>query len=163
MTEDKKRPLLSGIMAGYLVLLAHLLLIVILATAVVFIQTLAEYIEYVLAGGLLLIIGSAVFFYQLLKKNGKQIINTLQNPSFQGQNIEISLLGGLASVSINNPNKNSQLVLDDQTTTIQALPETPSISPQNELLRLANLYDRNLITEAEFKQLKKEILTPPKD
>jgi hypothetical protein len=163
MIEENKKPLLSGIMAGYMVLLAHLLLVIILATAVVFIQTLAEYIEYVLAGGLLLILGSAIFFYQLLKKNGKQIINTLKNPSFQGQNIEISLLGGLASVSINNPPKSSQLLLENQSTTIQALPENPSSTPQNDLLRLADLYDRDLINEDEFKQLKNEILTSTKD
>ena len=163
MTENKKNPLLSGIMAGYMILLAHLLLIIILATAVVFIQTLAEYIEYVLAGGLLLIMGSAIFFYQLLKKNGRQIINTLKNPSFQGQNIEISLLGGLASVSINNPDKGSQLTLDNHSHTIQALPELQSTSPQSELLRLADLHDRSLISKEEFLQLKDDILGSPKD
>ncbi len=159
MTKEKKNPLLSGVMAGYMILLAHLLLIIILAAAVIFIQTLSEYIEYVLAGGLLLIVGSAVFFYQLLKKNGKQILNTLKNPAFQGQNIEISLLGGFASVSINNPNKGSQLILEDQSEIIQALPDLQSTSPQNELLRLADLHDRNLISKEEFMQLKNKILT----
>ena len=163
MKEEKKKPLLSGIMAGYLILIAHLLLVIILATAVVFIQTLAEYIEYVLAGGLLLIAGSAVFFYQLLKKNGKQIVNTLKNPSFQGQNIEISLLGGLASVSINNPEKSSQLILDNQSQVTQALPNLQSTSPQSELLRLADLHDRNLISKEDFYKLKNEILKSPTD
>ena len=162
MTKDKKNPLLSGVMAGYLILLAHLLLIIILATAVVFIQTMAAYIEYVQAGGLLLIIGSAVFFYRLLKQNGKQILNTLKNPTFQGQNIEVSLLGGLASVSINNPEKSQQLMLDKLTPTIQALPE-PHVSPAgNELLRLAELFDRDLISKEEFMQLKEEFLTSQK-
>lgn len=163
MADKQKNPLLSGIVAGYLILLAHLLLIIILATAVVFIQTLAEYIEYVLAGGLLLILGSAVFFYRIVRQNGKQIINTLRNPAFQGQNIEISLLGGLASVSINNPEKSPQLMLDNQTPTIRALPDThSSSSPQNNLLRLADLYDRGLIDKDEFLQLKEEILTSQK-
>ena len=162
MDESKKNPLLSGVMAGYMILLAHLLLIIILATAVVFIQTLAEYIEYVLAGGLLLIIGSAAFFYRLLKQNGKQILNTLKNPAFQGQNIEISLLGGLASVSINNPGKSSQLMVENQTTTIQSLPEPQSSSPQNELLRLSDLFDRDLISKEEFLQLKNDILRAQK-
>ncbi|MBN2808296.1 MAG: SHOCT domain-containing protein [Deltaproteobacteria bacterium] len=163
MTENKKNPLLSGVMAGYMILLVHLLLIVVLATSVVFIQTLAKYIEYVLAGGFLLIFGSAIFFYHLLKKNGRQIINTLKNPAFHGQRIEISLLGGLASVSINNPDKDSQLMLENQPRTLKALPEIqtgscPGESPQSELLRLADLYDRKLISEEEFQQLKREIL-----
>ena len=158
MTESKKNPLFSGIMAGYLILLAHLLLIIILAAAVVFIQTLAEYIEYVLAGGLLLIIGSAIFFYRVLKQNGKQILNTLKNPAFQGQNIEISLLGGLASVSINNPDKSQQMMLDNRSPTIQALPDPQTSSPQNELLRLADLYDHGLLSKEEFQQLKEDIL-----
>ena len=159
MTEDKKNPLLSGIMAGYLVILAHILLIIILATAVIFIQTLSEYIEYVLAGGLLIIFASAVFFYRVLKQNGKQIIDTLKNPAFQGQNIEISLLGRLASVSINNPEKNQHLMLDHQIPTIQALPELPTLSPQNELIRLAELHDRGLISKEEFLKLKDDILS----
>ena len=162
MTENKKNPLFSGIMAGYLILLAHLLLIIILAAAVVFIQTLAEYIEYVLAGGVLLIIGAAVFFYRLFKQNGKEILNTLKNPAFQGQNIEISLLGGLASVSINNPEKSQQLSLDSRSPTIQALPDPHASSPRNELLRLADLYDRDLISKEEFLQLKEEFLTSQK-
>ena len=162
MSEDKKNPLFSGVMAGYLILLAHLLLIIILAAAVVFIQTLAEYIEYVLAGGLLLIIGSAIFFYRILKQNGKEIINTLKNPAFQGQNIEISLLGGLASVSINSPEKSPLLMLDSQSPTIQALPDPHSSSPRNELLRLADLDDRDLISKDEFLQLKKAFLTSQK-
>ena len=159
MTEEKKNPLLSGIMAGYLIILAHILLIIILATAVIFIQTLSEYIEYVLAGGLLIIFGSALFFYRVLKQNGKQIIDTLKNPAFQGQNIEISLLGGLASVSINNPEKSHHLMLDHQTPIIQALPERPTLSPHNELLRLADLHDRGLISKEEFLKLKDEVLT----
>ena len=159
MTEDKKNSLFSGVMAGYLIILAHLLLIIILATAVIFIQTLAEYIEYVLAGGLLIIFGSAVFFYRVLKQNGKQIIDTLKNPAFHGQNIEISLLGGLASVSIKNPEKNHQLILDNQAPTIQALPELCSLSPQNELIRLADLHDRGLLSKEEFMKLKDDILT----
>ena len=163
MTEKQKNPLLSGVMAGYLILLAHLLLIIILATAVVFIQTMAEYIEYVLAGGLLLILGSAIFFYRIVKQNGTQILNTLRNPSFQGQNIEISLLSGLASVSINNPEKSPQLMLENQAPSIRALTETnSSSSPQNDLLRLADLYDRGLINKEEFLQLKEEILTSQK-
>lgn len=162
MTKDKKNPLLSGVMAGYLILLAHLLLIIILATAVVFIQALAEYIEYVMAGGLLLIIGSAVFFYRILKQNGKEIINTLKNPAFQGRNIEISLFGGLASVSINSPENGHQLILDNQSPTIQALPIPHSPAPQNELLRLADLYDRDLISKDEFQQLKEAFLTSQK-
>ena len=163
MTEDKKNPLFSGVMAGYLILLAHLLLIVILAATVVFIQTLAEYIEYILAGGVLLIIGSAVFFYRVLKQNGKEILNTLKNPAFQGQNIEISLLGGLASVSINSTEKSPQLILDNHSPTIQALPDPHSSSPRNELLRLADLYDRGLISKEEFLGLKEEFLTSQKN
>ncbi|MCD6534169.1 MAG: SHOCT domain-containing protein [Deltaproteobacteria bacterium] len=158
MTEEKKNPLLSGIMAGYLVILAHILLVIILATAVIFIQTLSEYIEYVLAGGLLIIFGSALFFYRILKQNGKQIIDTLKNPAFQGQNIEISLLGGLASVSINSPEKSHHLMLDQQTPIIQALPERPTLSPHNELIRLGDLHDRGLISKEEFLKLKDEVL-----
>lgn len=160
MDESKKNPLFSGIVAGYLILLAHLLLIIVLATAVVFIQTLAEYVEYVLAGGLLLIIGSAVFFFRILKQNGKQILNTMKNPAFHNQNLEINLLGGLASVSFNKLDKNQQLMLANQAPTIQALPDPQPSSPQNEILRLADLYDRDLISKEEFQQLKDEILNP---
>jgi hypothetical protein len=161
MTEGKKNPLLSGVMAGYLILLVHLLLVIILATAVVFIQALSEYIEYILGGGVLLIIGSGAFFYYLLKQNGKQILNTLRNPPFPGQNIEVSLLGGLASVSIKSQNQSQQAtMLENQITTLNALPEYPSAisSPGSELLRLSDLYDRGLISRDDFNKLKDDLL-----
>ena len=151
-------------MAGYLVLLIHLLLVIFLATAVVFIQGLSEYIEYILGGGVLLIIGSGAFFYHLLKQNGKQILNTLQNPSFPGQNIEVSLLGGLASISIKSPGKNEQLMLGNPSPELRAIPELPpATAPHNELLRLSELYDRGLINKEEFLQLKDELLKPHKN
>ncbi|MCK5916364.1 MAG: SHOCT domain-containing protein [Deltaproteobacteria bacterium] len=160
MEEGKKNPLLSGVMAGYMILLIHLLLVIILATAVVFIQALSEYIEYILAGGFLLIIGSGAFFYHLIKRNGRQILNTLRNPSFQGQNVEVSLLGGLASISINNPGKGQPIMIDHQTQTLHALPEhPPSASPGSELLRLSDLYDRGLINKDDFLKLKDDLLT----
>ncbi len=161
MTESKKNPLLSGIMAGYLILLIHLLLVIILATAVVFIQALSEYIEYILGGGVLLIIASGAFFYHLLKQNGKQILNTLQNPPFPGQDIEVSLLGGLASVSIKSQSREQpQMMLENQITTLNALPEhaAAASSPSNELLRLSGLYDRGLINRDDFNKLKNDLL-----
>ncbi len=164
MPESKKNPLLSGVMAGYLVLLIHLILVIFLATAVVFIQGLSEYIEYILGGGVLLIIGSGAFFYRLLKQNGKQILNTLRNPSFLGQDIEVSLLGGLASISIKSPEKNDQLILENPARELRAIPELPpATSPQNELLRLSELYDRGLISKNEFLHLKDDLLNPDKN
>ncbi len=159
MTEGKKNSILNGVMAGYLILLIHLLLVIILATAVIFIQALSEYIEYIMGAGVLLIIGSGAFFYHLLKQNGKQILNTLRNPPFPGQNIEVSLLGGLASISINSQNQNQQTMLDNHITTLNALPEYSSdTSPSNELLRLSDLYDRGLISRDDFNKLKDSLL-----
>lgn len=163
MTDEKKTssPFSSGITAGYMILLAHLLLIIILATAVVFIQTLAEHIEIILAIGLLLILGSTYIFFRMLKQNGRQIIKTLNNPTFAGQNIEVSLLGGLASLSLKRPETNPpQNLLDYQTTKIKALPLKLDDSKitRHELLRIADLHERGLIDKQEFLSLKKEIM-----
>ncbi|MCD6269358.1 MAG: SHOCT domain-containing protein [Deltaproteobacteria bacterium] len=159
MTEGKKNSILNGVMAGYLILLIHLLLVIFLATAVIFIQALSEYIEYIMGGGVILIIGSGAFFYHLLKQNGKQILNTLRNPPFPGQNIEVSLLGGLASISINSQNQGQQAMLDNHITTLNALPEYSSdTSPSTELLRLSDLYDRGLISRDDFNKLKDSLL-----
>jgi len=164
MPESKKNPLLSGVMAGYLVLLIHLILVIFLATAVVFIQGISEYIEYILGGGVLLIIGSGAFFYRLLKQNGKQILNTLQNPSFPGQNIEVSLLGGLASISIKGAEKSDQFMLENPAPGLRAIPELPpAASPRNDLLRLSELYDRGLINKEEFLRLKDDLLNSDKN
>jgi len=164
MPQSKKNPLLSGVMAGYLVLLIHLILVIFLATAVVFIQGLSQYIEYILGGGVLLILGSGAFFYRLLKQNGKQILNTLQNPSFQGQNIEVSLLGGLASISIKGAEKSDHFMLGNPAQELRAIPELPpTASPHNDLLRLSELYDRGLISKEEFIHLKDDLLNSDKN
>ncbi|MBN2705995.1 MAG: SHOCT domain-containing protein [Deltaproteobacteria bacterium] len=163
--SEEKNPLLAGVTAGYLILVVHLLLVIGLAAAVVFIQTLAQYIEYILAGGLILIIASAYFFYRILKNNGRQIIKTMSQPGFAGSNVTVSLLGGLASISIRRPegaDENSQSML-----TYQALPALPASSsprpPQQELFRLAQLYEQGLLNKDEFARLKADILDSPED
>lgn len=155
----KKNPVITGITAGYLILAVHLLLVIVLAAAVIFIQTLAEYIEYVLAGGLLLILGSGYVFYRLLKKNGKQILETMQSPGFAGQNITVSLLGGLASISLKQNDEPGREALSYRPAELAALPEKSSPQPQDELFRLASLHEQGLLSKAEFDLLKDQVIT----
>ncbi|NPA25963.1 MAG: SHOCT domain-containing protein [Deltaproteobacteria bacterium] len=162
----------SDTWTGYSIIAIHLVFVIVLATSLIFIQALADYIEYVIAGGALFLLASLLFFYRKFRKNGQQLVETLQQSSSRyGQNIKIDLLGGLASISINSQDQSQnfdsqhQLPLAEKGNngTVQALPATAvtekSGDTRNELLRLAELYDRKLINQEEFNLFKKALLT----
>jgi len=155
--KKERTPVASGIFLGYFVLILHLLLIVGVGVAVVFLRGLVAYMEWILAGGLLLILFSGYYFYRRLRKNGQQIQEILKDPAFRGQNVEVSFLGGMASLRIGR---------DANAPPLGAIPgpviqqiEDPETMRRRELSRLADLFEKELITREEFQQLKDELLT----
>ncbi len=173
MANDKEKDskfFQSDTWTGYSIIAIHLVFVIVLATSIIFIQTLAAYLEYVIAGGVIFLLVSFLFFYRKFRKNGHQLVETLQQTSSRyGQSIKIDLLGGLASISINSQNQkpDSRYQLPPagrgDSGAVQALPATTGSEKdgeaRNELLRLAELYDRKLINQEEFDLFKKNLLT----
>jgi len=155
--------------AGYTIILAHLVFVVLLAMAMIFIQALSEYLIYVLVGGLLSTLLLIYLVYRKMKRDGRHLIDNLQKASnFYGHDIRIEILGGMAAVSISHQpsaDRTRQIPAPGGllSSPIHALPaaEEKTREISSELLRLAALYEQRLIDRDEFEMLKKNLLTDP--
>lgn len=145
--------LVKSVLMAYLILMLHVLLVACLALLILFFRGVVNYMIWIFLGGLLIILFSAWHFYRRMKEEGKTLREILKNPVFEGREVEISLLGGLASLRVGKPD---QLSLEDLSWKNKQLedPETIRIRELNELVRL---FENNLITLEEYNQAKKQI------
>jgi hypothetical protein len=143
----------------YLILGGHLLLIVALCFFVLFFRGLVNYLPWIFMGGVCLVGLSAFLIYKRMKTEGKALKEILSLPMLQGKTVEISVLGGLASVRVEDPHPHRAMALTDGTKDhgrpIHALPPSSHVT---ELLELAHLLDSNLITMDEYNKAKKKVI-----
>ena len=147
----------------YLILGGHLLLIVVLCFFVLFFRGLVNYMLWIFLGGVSLIGLSAYLIYKRMQREGQALKEMLSLPTFQGKNVEIRVLGGLASVRVEDANAgagaNPPLAIEANASEshrpIAALPPSSHVS---ELLELAHLLDNDLITLDEYNKAKKKII-----
>jgi len=143
----------KNIFVGYFVLILHVLLLVLLGVFVVFFRGLVEYMPWILGGGGVLLGVSGYLFYRRLKRSSKTLKETLDDHA-PNRPMEISLLGGLASFRVGTTQSGSvtmgaPLQLED-----------PETSRLRSLDRLADMYNKGLISKEEFELLKKDVLQP---
>ena len=152
----------SGVFAGYFVIVLHVLLIFGLALVVIFLRGINEYLTWILLGGLFIILGSGYFFYRKIKNDNKKLRDILNDPAFQGKSLEISFLGGMASLKVaQSPLSHATLDQSGQAPPPQ-LEDSHSIQVR-ELTQIANLLENNLINQDEFERLKKKVLNRHQD
>lgn len=156
MKLNKKKEnegLVKSVLMAYLVLLLHVLLVACLALLILFFRGIVNYLIWIFLGGTLIILFSAWRFYRRMKTEGKTLQEILKNPIFEGREVEISLLGGLASLKVGKPDHLSLEDFSSQTKQLED-PETIRLRELNELVRL---FENNLITLEEYNQAKKQI------
>ena len=147
----------SGVFLGYFVLLLHILLILGLGAAVVFIKGLYDFRYLLMALALVVVGGSAYLFFRRFRENKRKLHDLMNDPAFAGRTLEISLLGGMASVKLGHNDQQPQLIDVGPTQEIKQL-EAPRTSQVEELSRLAKMLEEDLITLEEFRQLKQKIV-----
>lgn len=145
-----------GILLAYFILFFHVLLILGLGALMLFFRTVINYLPWILAGVGLVIAGSWYLWWQRVKKQGKKLRDTLKDPIFQGRTVEVSLLGGLASLKLGQPQ--GPLTIDYTTTEGPRQLVDPAIVRAEELSKLAKLLKENLITMDEFLKAKKDLM-----
>jgi hypothetical protein len=163
--KNKKRDqegIFKSLFAAYFVLLLHVFLLAGTGITVVLFKGVYHYLPWIMAGLALLIIALFWIFYMRMKKGAREIKEILAFPQFQGRNVEIKLLGGMASVKIDGgvPSASNMMALEhtpeSQGNTIPML-ESVSESPDKRLSDLAQLYLSDLITREEFDLAKEQI------
>ncbi|QTA90229.1 SHOCT domain-containing protein [Desulfonema magnum] len=155
--KKEETGLFKGVLMAYSILILHVLLMAGVGCLVLFFRGVTEYMAWILAGSLALVIFSGYFFYRRMKLQGQSLKDTLNSSTFSGRPVEISLLGGFASVKIGSPdNTTPALGIGNTFEHIPRL-EDPTTVRIRELKELARLLEDNLITLDEYNRTKQEL------
>lgn len=154
--SKKSDGILRGVALAHLILALHVLLIAAIGLIVLFFRGVVLYLPWIFLGGIVFIMVAGFLFYRRLKSQGRSLRETLNTPLLRGQSVEVSLLGGLASIRIGK-SSNTQVLEDGATGALKQLQE-PISGPVRELTELAHLLESGLITRAEYEQTKKTLL-----
>jgi hypothetical protein len=80
-----------------------LLLFAALGILVVFLSGVMQHMLWILLGGMAVVTLSSYLFYRRLRREGKTLGEILRSPIFEGRSVEVSLLGGMATLKLDHP------------------------------------------------------------
>lgn len=151
--------LVKSVLLAYFILALHVLLIAVMAVLVIFFRGVVNYMLWIVLGGIAIVGLSAFFFLRRMRAEGKSLREMLKNPVFSGRSVEVSLLGGMATVKLGQPT-HAPAIGHDETLDVPRL-EDPDASRNrdvSELAELARLLEKDLITVDEFNKAKRQLL-----
>ena len=152
--------LVKSVLLAYLILALHVLLIAGLAILVLFFRGVVNYMLWILIGGIALVAFSLFYFFKRMRAEGRSLREMLKNPIFRGRSVEVSLLGGMATVKLGQPTGQLPALESDAAIDIPQLedPEAARNREISELSELARLLEKDLITVDEFNKAKRRLL-----
>ena len=154
-TPKKEVGLFKTVLLAYFVLVLHILLMLGLGLLVIFFRGVSQYMLWIFLGGALIIILSGIYFYRRMKAEGKTLRQMLSSPLFAGRPVEVSLLGGLASVRVGLPKGNERL--DTGLAEPRHQLEDPNTIRVRELTQLSRMLEDDLITREEYDEAKNSL------
>lgn len=151
--------LFKGVLIAFFVLALHVVLIAGLAVLALFFRGVVNYMLWILLGGLALIGFSVFYFFRRIRAEGKSLRDVVSDPVFSGRSVEVSILGGIASVKLGRP-QHAPAIGHDGIIDLPRLedPETSRNREVSELAELARLLEKELITRDEFNRAKQRLL-----
>jgi hypothetical protein len=161
MFEKKKEDngLVRSVLLAYLILVLHVLLIAGVAILVLFFRGVVNYMLWIFLGGVVLIGLSAFYFIRRMRAEGRSLSEMLRNPMFNGRSVEVSLLGGMATVKLGHSSR-QPAIEHDAAMDIPRLedPDASRSRDVSELAALARMLEKDLITVDEFNKAKRHLL-----
>jgi len=148
----------TSILAAHVILFLHLLLFAVLGLLVVFLSGVMQYMVWILLGGMTVVGLSAYLFYRRLRKEGKSLKETLRSPVFKGRQVEVSLLGGMATLKLDQRASGSDKAIASERHPAPLQLEDPETARIREINELARLLEKELITRDEFNKAKQRLL-----
>jgi hypothetical protein len=117
-----------------------------------------QHMLWILLGGMAVVALSSYLFYRRLRKEGKTLGEVLRSPVFAGRSVEVSLLGGMATLKLDTPPNASgmEAIEDGHQRPLQL--EDPLSVTIREIDTLARLLEKDLITHDEFDRAKRRLL-----
>ncbi len=147
--------LFKSVMVAYFVLVLHVFLIIGLGLVVIFFSGIVQYMLWIFLTGVITILASLFYFYRRMKAEGRTLRQMMQSPMFNGQPVEVSLLGGLASFRVGSSGRAAELGADIHHPSNQL--EDPGTIRLQEIKELARLFENDLITREEYEKAKHQI------
>ena len=147
----------KSILAAQVILFLHLIFLAALGVLVVFLSGMMQYMFWILLGGMAIISLSAYLFYRRLRKEGKSLKEAFRSPVFRGRSVEVSLLGGMATLKLDQQRQGVDKAIGPGNQTPLQL-EDPETARIREINDLARLLDKELITLDEFNKAKQRLL-----
>jgi hypothetical protein len=154
-SKNESEGVFKGVMLAYLILILHVLLVVLLGFLVLFFRGVVQYMPLIFLGGTALVSLSAWLFYRKLKREGRSLRDTLRSSTFQGRPVEISLMGGMASLKVGS--QGAAPTIESPTADPARQLEDPATIKVRELSELARLLENDLITQDEFELAKNQL------
>jgi len=152
--QNQENHLVNSLFLAAVILLFHVVLVAGIGLMVLLLYGLVNYLVWILLAGCLLACGSVYLFFRYMKRDGgKALQNMLSLPEIKGKNIEVQFLGGLASLKITNENETRAIESNIIPGSLQI--EDPKTVRLRELVALAGMLEKNLITADEYQQAKK--------
>ena len=153
----------KSVFVAYFILVMHVALIAGIGLLILFFRGIVNYMLWIFLGGSASILAVGYLLYRRMKKEGKSLQEVLSLPAFSGRDVEVNLLGGLASVKLGKTDTPNQL--DYQSPEQLKQLAGPGSIRVNDLTELARLYEKNLISKEEYAKAKEKIfdLSPPRE
>jgi len=148
-----ENPLFKSIFVAFLILIMHVLLIAGIGVLILLFYGIINHMVWMIVGVVLIAIWGYLF-YRKVVEDSKDLKNVVGD--MKGKNVEIKLLGGLATFRMGNsvPNNSTKQISSGRPKELAA-PETDSVKSLTELSRL---YEKKLITLEEYEKAKKDLL-----
>lgn len=146
----------KSILMAHFILVLHVLLIVGMVLLVIFFRGLINYMPWIFLAGSAAILASGYHFYKRMKREGKTLREMLNAPRLSGTTIEVSFLGGLASLKVGRA-ENPPLLASNSAGQRRQQLEDPKTVRIRELTGLVDLLENNLITLDEYNKIKQKI------
>ena len=156
--DNEIKNITNSLVLASSILIFHVLLLAGLGILVLFFSGIVNYIFWIFLAGSALITGSVYLFFRYMKKEGgTAFMKIMSLPELKGKNVEVNLLGGLASFKIASDKTELQVIETDVIPAVRQL-EDPDSRRIRELTELARMLEKNLITLEEYHQVKKSLL-----
>ena len=155
LTHSQESPF-KGVLLAYFIVLFHVVLIFVLGVLMLFFRSIVNFLPWIIASGGVIIVISWYLWWHRVKKRGKKLSDSLKDPVFQGRSVEVTLLGGIASLKLGQPQRPTAIdytVSDEPKQLVD-----PAIVRAQELNKLAHLLKEDLITMDEFINAKKDLM-----
>lgn len=153
MGKLAENSLFKGIFVAFLILFMHVILLAGVGILILLFYGIINHLIWMIAGFVLIAIWGYLFYRKVIE-DSKELKNVVGD--MKGRNVEIKLLGGLATFKMDDSAQNKTLrQLPSGRPKELAAPETDSVKSLTELSRL---YEKKLITLEEYEKAKKDLL-----